>query len=267
VVDIYLIGIAIALLALLFHAPANILDSYFSNRLFKELTALIFVSCALNILFLPLVLFFGMPAWVPTALWPVLLLLSCIDVFWLYPYYWALRRTDTSIAVSLFSIGNLFVPMLAFLIVGERLSSLQYIGFFAIVLSSIALTFDRRHMKPNAALVSMAAVSLLFAFCSVLEKYLFVHGMTFPTLIIWTGLLQIAISGAFFAVTRTRGERAFAGRQRASTFAAVFLMQLLTWLGDSMHSYATYLIPVSVVVGIVAMQPLIALGYAILFER
>ncbi len=263
----YLVGLLAAFLAPVLHAPANILDSYFSNWLFTRLSSLIFFSMALNLLFLPFLFFLGLPGLIPRPLWPVLVLLALVDVFWLYPYYWALRRTDTSIAVSLFSIGDLFVPLLAFFIVGEVLTPLQYVGFFAIVFSSVALTHDHRGFRFNPALFSMVAVSLLLALAAVLEKYLFVHGVDFVSTMTWVAVLQFASAGIFLAFTHRRRDAVLPKRAGVAVLGAIVVMQLLTWVGDAADTFAASLIPVSVVVGIVATQPLIALGYALLFEK
>ena len=150
---------------------------------------------------------------------------------------------------------------------GELLTPLQYVGFFAVVFASIALTHDHRGFRPNPALLCMVAVSLLLAFTAVLEKYLFVRGVDFVTLMVWVAVLQAACAGVFSLVTRGKDDAVLPKRATAQVLAAILLMQLLTWVGDAADSFAASLIPVSVVVGIVATQPLIALGYALAFEK
>ena len=56
-----------------------------------------------------------------------MLLVSLIDTFYQIPYYYAVKHVDTSIMAALFSIGKIIVPILAYFVVGEHLTSSQYV--------------------------------------------------------------------------------------------------------------------------------------------
>ena len=81
----------------------------------------------------------------------VIFIVGAIDVFYQIPYYIALRKVDTLITVALFSLGKVSVPILAYFIVGEKLSIMQYVGFGIILLSSFLLNFNRKQLKLNIA--------------------------------------------------------------------------------------------------------------------
>src|SRR4029077_14556199 len=116
------------------HAAANILDSYCANRIFKRIAVLIFFSTAANLLFVPLGLLVEPPHAIPLQLFWAIGAIALIEVGYQYPYLWSLRRTGTTVVTSLFSFGKIFTPVFAFLLVGERLTFHQYLGFLAITI-------------------------------------------------------------------------------------------------------------------------------------
>jgi drug/metabolite transporter (DMT)-like permease len=98
--------------------------------------------------------------------------IAAIEVFYQFPYYKALRHADTSIVVSLFSLGKIFIPLFAFFIVHERLSSLQYSGFVLIIICSLLISMENVwKIKFNRALIYMIPTAIIIALQTVLEKY------------------------------------------------------------------------------------------------
>lgn len=67
--------------------------------------------------------------WLSAEVLPYAVAVSFISVFYLFPYYAALRETDTSVVAALFSLERVFVPLWAYLIVGEVVKPSQYVGF------------------------------------------------------------------------------------------------------------------------------------------
>ena len=114
-----------AFLCPLFHAVSNIIDAHLSNNVFRKLPTLIFYNCLTNFFAAPMVLVFGLRHWYGWEIMPLLALVGMIDVFYQIPYYEALRRGDTSVVVAWFSLGYVLVPVLAYLMVDEKLSFVQ----------------------------------------------------------------------------------------------------------------------------------------------
>lgn len=103
---------------------------------------------------------------------PLLALVGMIDVFYQIPYYEALRRGDTSVVVAWFSLGYVLVPVLAYLMVDEKLSFVQYAGFGIIIAASVVLNIENpRKIKINKAFYLMLLSSLLLSLQAVLYKY------------------------------------------------------------------------------------------------
>ena len=150
------------------HSLSCIIDAHFSNSIFNKTTSLIFYATITNIIIIPFLFLFGTPT-LPSL--TVIFIVGAIDVFYQIPYYIALRKVDTLITVALFSLGEVSVPILAYFIVGEKLSIMQYVGFGIILLSSFLLNFNRKQLKLNIAFFLMLIMSLALSLASVLEKY------------------------------------------------------------------------------------------------
>jgi len=263
----YVIGILAAFAEPVFHAWANILDNYLSNKLFDRLTPLIFFSSVIGLIVLPFIWFLDPPHAVSVMNAAILIVISLIEILYLYPYFWSLRRADTSVVASLFSLGKIFVPLIAFFLVGERLTGLQYLGFFIITAASVLLALDVRKMKLNSAIVLMLLVSIVLAAQTVLLKYVYEHGVGWGTSIVWMTILQVVIAGVFMLTPQNIAEAKKSWSKMKSLGTLLVGIELLSTAGTLGSSYALYLIPVSVAQGIAGTQPIFALLYAILFVR
>lgn len=264
----YFIGILSELVNPLAHAWSNILDSYFSNKIFQRLSTLILFTSFINILFLPIVLFTGMPQILSGKVLIIVLVIALIEVAYQYPYYWSFRSSDTSIVASLFSLGKVSVPLLAFLILKEKLAGVQYLGFGVIIISSALLTFDFKKFHLNRALYSMVSVSILLAFQAVLYKYIFNQGTTWPSVIVWATFFEFLIA-IITIVSFSKNRNDFkSSAYKARELGPIFVFnQFLTWIGNSGDSYALSLIPVSVAKSISSLQPFFVLFYTVLFGK
>ena len=263
----YLLGIFSAFVEPVLHAWANILDSYLSNKLFQRLIPLIFASSLVGIILIPFVVFFASPLSIPMRFAGILFLIALIEVLYLYPYYCALRCADTSVVASLFSLGKVFVPALAFLFLGEHLTIVQYAGFFILTASSVFLALDIRKMRFNRAFVLMLGVSILLAIQSVLLKYVYEHGVGWGSSIIWMSAFQFLIAVALVLIFSSRVELKRTANTIRSYLPLFLLMELLTWGGTLAGSFAIYLIPISIAKGIASTQPMFVLLYAFLFAQ
>lgn len=185
------------------HSLSCIIDAHFSNSIFNKTTSLIFYATITNIIIIPFLFLFGTPTLPSWSSLTVIFIVEAIDVFYQIPYYLALRKVDTSITVALFSLGKVSVPILAYFIVGEKLSIMQYVGFGIILLSSFLLNSNRKQLKLNIAFFLMLIVSLALSLASVLEKYS-LKEIDFVTLIFWMVLFSTSISFSFLFIKNIR---------------------------------------------------------------
>ncbi|MFA6427845.1 MAG: EamA family transporter [Candidatus Magasanikbacteria bacterium] len=154
-------------------ALGNIFDGHFSNKHFKNPWILLFYSGITELLFLPVVLLYRLPVIFSPKIIALFAVVALLDFFTLIFYYQALKEDDTSIVASLFSLGKVFVPVLAYFMVGERLTFVQYIAFVVIIFSSTLLTVSNQggKIKFNKSLLLMCASSLIHSVEGVIYKY------------------------------------------------------------------------------------------------
>ena len=263
----YLTGIVSAFGEPVLHAWGNILDNYFSNKIFTRLTTLIFIATSTDVIFLPIVFLLDPPHLVSVSLVPVVIVIALIGVFNQYPYYWALRHEDTSVVVALFALGEIAVPILAFFLVGEHIAPIQYAGFFIVVFSSIVLTLDVRKLRFNRAFFLMLFVSVLLALQLVLFKYLYTHGTSWGTATVWVWCVEFLLA-LFVVVLPHNIGHLKESVQKIWNYRGLFLFsEFLTWTGKAAGRYALFLLPATVLEGITGTQPLFVLIYALLFAR
>ncbi|MEN9558176.1 MAG: hypothetical protein RL141_545 [Candidatus Parcubacteria bacterium] len=253
-----------ALLSPIAYGVSNILDNYLASKLFKNAWTLTAYSVLFNSLFISLVFFVETPGLPPASLIPFLILIGLIETFYLYPYYKALQDDDTSVVASLFTLGKVSVPVLAFFLVGEVLSWHHYLGFLVIILGSTALTVngDGGKFHLNKSFGYMFICSLLLSVEAVVYKYAF-EQVNWSTGFFWATLTTIPIVGCFFLLPRIRKDilierRVF--KKHVGIFAA---QELFSFIGMAALTYALVLAPVTLVAGIEALQPIFVLLYAL----
>ena len=180
----------IAFLSPFFYALSVLIESFLSLDIFKKPATMCFYASLTNAIFIPLMFFFGTPTWPEMQFWFVYATLAIIDITYLYPYYIALKNTDTSIVSSLFAIGKVFLPLLSFFFLGDLLKPLQYAGFFIVLSASIILNMKKEtSFKINKAFYLMLLSSFLLSCRVILAKYalnsdgIWVNTIIYPNLI------------------------------------------------------------------------------------
>lgn len=245
-----------------FHGWANILDNYFMNKLIRDPIVLLIISVLVDMVLLPFVFFIQTPVLPPLRLLPFFAIVGFTGIAYLLPYYKALQCDDTSTVTSLFALGKVVVPLLAFLIVGEVLQVKQYFGFFLIVGSStwVSLNNDHGRLRLNKAFWLMLLCSVILSVEAVVYKYIF-NNVTWATGFTWGTVSSMALMFLVFLFKRPQLPRF---NKKTSL---VVLAEVLTLVGTGAGLYAIALAPVTLVKGILATHPFIVLFYAVLFHK
>jgi drug/metabolite transporter (DMT)-like permease len=250
------------------HAWSNVLDNYLTDKLFKRVTTLAFYSTLFSLIFLPIVWAIQTPSVPPIALWPVLLVIALTNVLYLFPYYEALRSDDTSVVASLFSLGKIFIPVLAFFIVGEALTVPQYLGFLLIIGSSVFLTLKNTgaHVKLSRSLFLMILSSFVVSLQAVAYKYL-LNDLSWSTVFVWSSLPMLVFIALFLFFRGSRTDIVASWNNLRGKFNILFLEEFLTFAGYVAGMIALSMAPVTLVKGVESVQGLFVLFYGICFSR
>lgn len=259
--------ILIAFLEPVLHALANTLDSNLTNRLFKNAWALTVFIAVADILFLPAIWLFNKPQLISLSLVPYVLIIAFIELFYSYPYYKALQNSDTSIAISLFSLGHVLVPILAFFFVGEKLLPIQYLGFLIIVFSSAALTYNpKEKLKLNKSFFYMLFSSSLLAIEVVIYKHVF-NQVSWGTGFFWTIAVSAMIGLLSYAIPKVGVNIQSELPHLRRYYLIILLVGLVGFIGNIGFSYTVSQVSPTVSRSISSFQPIFVLVYAIIFKK
>ncbi|MDR2902277.1 MAG: EamA family transporter [Lactobacillales bacterium] len=259
--------ILIAFLWPMLHAICILIDSHISNNLFKKYTAIIFYASLTNIIAAAMVLFFGMPQAISLSTLFFLFLISFIGVFYQFPYYMAHRKGDASVTCALFSLAYVFVPVLAYLFVGERLKIIQYVGIGLILIASLALNLNGiKKVKLNLAFYLMLLVAFLLSLELVIYKYV-LDTIDWISAIFYTSVLSLPITLSFLLFKKSRHTVIQALPEYKKRFKYFIGNELFYQSGHLAGIFAMSFLPVTVLEGIGSTQALFVLFFGFILYR
>lgn len=264
---IIMLWLFLAILGPFLFGWANVIDNYLTNKIFKRTTTLLFYAGTINILFLPIIFLITKPSLPPLYIIPILCVIAPLDILYLFPYFKALQHEDTSTVSSLFSLGKIFVPILAFFIIGEVLLTKQYFGVALIIIASALVTLEAgAKIRFNRAFNYMMASSLFLALEAVLFKFS-INEIGWGTTFFWVDVISILVMGSFLFVKKERVEikKQFCNMKK---FAKIFVIEEIITSGAFLAiTFAFVYAPVTIVIAIGALQPFFVLLYAVLFSK
>lgn len=257
----------IAFLAPFFYGLSVFIESFLSLAVFKRPLVMLFFVSLTNALFVPLVLFFGWPSVPSFQSLLFYVVIACIDITYLYPYYVALKKTDTSIVSALFSLGKIFVPILSFILLKDILTVTQYIGFFIIIGGSVILNKKRsQKLHINKAFYLMFVSSFLLALRICVVKFVLQIDGNFVNVLIYPNLISGLIPFLFLLSVPNRKEIKKKVRIYKQQFKLFVLIEFLTfWAVLSSTAALSRLSPV-ISTAIEATEPLFVLLIITIFN-
>lgn len=186
-------------------AIETMLENVLSNRTFKHPTTMVFYVSLSSALFVPLVFFFGLPSVPSVKLLVCYIAIAAVKVGYLYPYYLALKVVDASIVAALFALGQISVPIVSYIWLGEVLDFTQYIGFTIIIMGSLALSIKGNKIpKLSKAFYYMCVAAVIRSLGCVIEKYALNADENLINLVTYSCIFAGIMPLAFLAVSKWR---------------------------------------------------------------
>jgi len=169
-----MLWLPIAILSRFFFACCNVMDSHFSRNNFQNgFTQNYVVALFYAVLSLFLLALFH-PAWPMFNVWPWICTAAFFQSFYLIPYFEALKEADSSVVTSLFTLGRALTPLVAIILINERLSVWGYIGFGVVIIGAIYHSYVPGLKKFNIKPALLMALSgLMVAVFTVASKPVF----------------------------------------------------------------------------------------------
>lgn len=256
--------LAFALLSCASYAIAEELDNFFVNRKFKSPIAMVFYSSLFNAVYVLALYVFLKPVLPPLRTLPFFIFLGVVNVGYLYPYYKGLQDDDTSVAISFLALERIMVPILAFLLVGEVLYPVQYVGIMVIIASVVLLGLhhSRTRFRLSKGVWHIAWASLFLAFEAIFLKLLFDQGVAVSTAVGGEALASLffGLSVALWASVRREIGRHFG--KFLAVLPTYFAEELFTFLGLFFEGSAISRTSVSVAKAVTMASPFFLVLYA-----
>ncbi|HEX7260153.1 MAG TPA: EamA family transporter [Candidatus Saccharimonadia bacterium] len=228
----------------------NLLRNVFRNAYFGGIAAGLFAL-------IPLLILLVLPHTIPA--WPVLvaaIAAGLATTCFYFLLFRSLELAEPSIVTAISMLATAFVPVMAWLVVGEQLGVYQLIGLAVLVVSSVAMSLlDARGFRPNRALYIMAGGSVLYAAAAVAMKY--VYGEVDYR----SGYLFFAagmVLGGLFLMTATKPGRGFIATARGfslNVWGFIVVGELLNVCAEALQGLAVSRGPVSLVRALEGLQP------------
>ena len=253
-----------ALCAPLFWAASNLVDArLLEGRVANPISLVIITGLCAGV---PAIVAFvtGSFQWIgwTNALLAVSAGIAGVAVY--FPYLIALQRAPVSSVVLMWNLAPIFVVVLAWMVVHERLQGPEYVAIVLLVASSMLAAYQRgRGRGWSQGLPWMIIASGLTATEAILQKILF-QNTSFSAGYPWISLSSF-ICAVVVAVANPEARRILATAFRGRTAAILFANEFLDVAAAVASSRAMSLGPVSLVHAFGGLQPLFILALTGLF--
>ena len=258
-----------ALLSALVMALVSVLDSHLVSRRFPSVRSFMLPMGLIHMVYgVTMCLAFPLPAGVDMSMVGVAVLSACLRTVSVVIMLDSFRHREISSVIPVVYAYPMFVAVMAFLFLGERLTGLQWaavgIVAFGAVMVSAGPGFSRGEMgRPRAALLFLS--SILLAAADVTSKQA-LSQLTFWNLF-W---VQAAVMGSTFVLVSLRRSVLAEIRSVVNHWKALRLLalnELIAPVGIVLSYWAMAQGPVSLVSALLSSRPLLVLVFALALSR
>jgi uncharacterized membrane protein len=145
------------------YAGANVLDSHYRHH-FGGGYSQTFYCSLYELIALPLLFLAIRPAIPAPHLWPWIVISGMFLSLYLVPYFAALHNGDSSVIAALFSLGRIFTPVLSAILLSERFTLLECLGFLITIGGAMYASYQPGNMHVGLrALLLMVFSGLMIA--------------------------------------------------------------------------------------------------------
>lgn len=186
--------LAFALISPFFWAIVHVLDSYCVNEVFDRSWVGIITS-ALTMLtalpFLTIGLFFAGVAPMSAEVVGLCILSGFVFMASQFLYFKALAITESGIVAAYWNMIPLFLPVVSFVLLGERLAGTTYVGIAVLILASVAFCLLDGNLKSR-----WVSFWMMFAGAWLQVAYFLIQKQVFAVCPVYQAFLIISLSMA-----------------------------------------------------------------------
>lgn len=257
-----------ALFSRFISAGSNVVESHYYHKIFKDGVAQTFISSLYWLAIIPVLYVFVHPPQPAFALWPWIFVGALAYIFCIQLFYTAYGFADTSSVASLFTIGRVFVPIMAFFLYGEKLSLWGYMGFAVVLLGSLLLSYKPGSKGFDFRAMGLAMVSgFCFAVYTTASKHVMAESARWFDGWFWIVSTAYLMGCCFIFVPSKRPLLLEKMRHLTLYGLNYSSYALLCLLSMSTYCYALSLTKASYVVMAAQFQPYFTLALSYAFSR
>ena len=247
-------------------------DKYLVERYFKhsDVAVLLLFTALCGLLTLPFIAYYERAIFEPSATSIALIILSGVlymgaTLFYLH----ALQSDEASVVAPFFQTVPLFGYLLAYFVLGERLSGVQVTGGILIVVGTliVSVRFGQKARRFKLRLVLLMLCCGLAAAVSGLIFKLFAIEVAFWTTTFWMFVGEAIFGAALLAVRSYRREFIAVLHKNTSALLSINASNELINLGGGLgNRYALTLAPLSLVQAVGSTTTLFVFAFGILLS-
>lgn len=189
-------------------------------------------------------------------------------IFYLIPYFKALKLDDVSRVAPLFQFIPVFTLILSTIFLKETLSFKQTIGLFLVVLGGIILSAEKiegKFFRPRKAMWLMILSSFMYSCVLILFRFV-VREAGYWTTLSWQ-YMGIGLGAIFLLfLERIRSSIKAQAAQLKSSLPIIGANNGIAIVADMSSSYAISLVSVPLVTIIGGIQPVVVLVYGLILS-
>ncbi|MDR2933714.1 MAG: hypothetical protein LBU68_00305, partial [Rickettsiales bacterium] len=148
--------------------------------------------------------------------------------------------------------------ILAYILVGENLQPIAYVGFFIIIATSFLLNFDYKKLKINHAFLLMLTVAFMVSIREVLNKYS-LNNVDYISVLFWVSFISTGFGLLMLLLPKINKDivNSFTGYKK--NFRYFILTEFFAAVAHFLGTFALAKIPVVLKSSLGATQPIFVL--------
>jgi bacterial/archaeal transporter family protein len=248
-----------AILSAIIFAISNILEKFIIDKKIKNSLTLFISGSFVRIIIVAILAFFVPLSGISFSTILLSVLAGCLSGLTFIFLYQALVKEDVSRVVAIYHIFPIFVAILAFVFLAEKISWLKGIAILITVLGAILISFKKDKLSQKVKIkkvffVVLGAV-LAEAILEVIDKHVLTNINPWQLFIIgYTAEFTIALFiFTFFPKIRQETQQIFS---RFHNFLPILGMHLIYFLASALFLFAALFGPITSVSVITTSQPL-----------
>ena len=257
------------ILATFMWSIANIMDKYLIDKRIKSPVILFIflrIVSIIPIIILIAILNIGVPN---LYFLPLIFVSAVLMTFGILVYYKIVEIEEISVSIPMFQFIPIFTLFIAFFTLGERLTSLDYLGFLVLIFGGFVISIRKVSglFRIGRVLWFVILASLLFSTSYVIAKFVLNYVDYWET-IIWIWIFLVFTTMPILFSGKIRGSfKYYYGKIDKRDWSILFTNIIFSIIASASYYFAVNIGPISLVQASENIQMIFVFVFVLLFTR